>query len=101
MTNNTLSPTTPATEKMIKIRRIKGGSLEECMTTCATIPATKQGILEYFAREGIETKGDGTPILVENIEVKYVCFDKRINWSTHIVVVGGQAYGHTDGPVSE
>ena len=35
----------------------------------------------------------------EKLEIKYYCYDERIDWDTYIVVVNGQTVGFTDGPV--
>jgi len=36
---------------------------------------------------------------VENTKIEPYCFDERIGWDTHIVLVRGQAWGFTNGPL--
>jgi hypothetical protein len=35
----------------------------------------------------------------DNVTVEPYCFDGRIGWATHIVMVNGNVWGYTDGPV--
>jgi hypothetical protein len=70
--------------------RFQRGGLTESMATIQEFST-----LEELARIVSETY----PEDARSISVKPYCFDERIGWDTHIVSLGGDAIGFTDGPI--
>lgn len=67
--------------------RPQRGSLEESLKYVVIIPPTRKALAEHLGqREG-------------RVVVKPYAADDRIDWHTHLVTVGGQAVGFTDGPL--
>jgi hypothetical protein len=80
---------------MIRIRAQRG-SLDESLETVETIQGTKKAIADYFHKQWGHLD---SPIDESEIRVEYYCYDPRINWTTYIVLIDGNAVGFTDGPL--
>jgi len=80
---------------MFKYRDHKG-SLTESMGTVQEFD-TKNDLI-YYLRGSL--KKFGVEFSNESVQIKPYIYDERINWNTHIVIIGGYGItGYTDGPV--
>ena len=72
------------------------GMLSDSMETVIEIPATMDAL-----KSAIDNSLQFIGIVnVKRIHVKHYCFDKRINWDTHIVTIDDYGvFGFTDAPV--
>ncbi len=79
---------------MIKYRDHRG-SLAESMETVQEFE-TGEDLVDYLKKDS------SFPVFIHLVEIKHYCFDKRINWETHIVTVKGfGVMGFTDGKFSK
>lgn len=75
--------------------RFHKGSLEESMETCVVVKNKHELAIELSGHNhaydvfGKDAKGVfmGSVVSTENLIIKEYCFDKRIGWNTHIVLV--------------
>lgn len=68
------------------------GSLEDSLKTTVELKDGR-ALLEYAT-------GKLGPFPPKSLRVKHYCFDERVGWDTHIVMIKGYGvFGFTDGPV--
>ena len=71
----------------MKFRPQRGG-LAEAMAEVITLPPTRRALAEHLG------------VREYKVVVKpYGIFDERIGWNTHLVTIGANAVGFTDGPL--
>jgi len=75
--------------------RPQRGSLEDSMQSVVTLPPTRRALFGHLVAERLLRHGQTEG----NVAVKPYAVDDRIGWRTHLVTVGGQAVGFTDGPL--
>jgi len=66
------------------------------METVAEIKPTTEAIAEYLRAQW---DGLGYTVHADNITIKPYCFDNRIQWNTHVVILNSSAVAFTDGPI--
>lgn len=76
--------------------RIHRNGLSASMATVAEIEPTKEAIGHYL-RDQWDILGYG--VFSDQITVEPYCWDDRINWDTHIVLLNGKAVAFTDSPL--
>lgn len=76
--------------------RVHKSLLSESMETVAEIKPTTESIAQYLRDQWA---GLGYNVRANNITVKPYCFDNRIQWNTHVVILNSSAVAFTDGPI--
>lgn len=61
-------------------------SIDEAMKTVVELDNDYNVIIDYVKKEFYYLKPSNV-----NITVRYHCYDRRINWSTYLLCVGGHA----------
>ena len=73
------------------------GGLDEAMAEVVEVSG-RQELVDHLRKVWMsEVNESGSNVAVEN----YGSIDNRIGWDTHIVLVDGNPYGFTDGPIPD